>query len=605
MPWRGAVHGRGGRGARGVHAVVLDGLRLALRLGSPLLLDALLVVAVDAVLRVLFVRQHDEGRLVRDDLVFQPDVADDVGVLRLVLQPLVDHVLMHFDLRDGEHALQLRIVLVLFGESHLAGVGLVFAGEACLHGDGRLAMALVAAEHDQLLAAVELLHAVLRHIVCLDAVDGDFHVVDRLARDFGFGEHDLADDVVVVGDGVVETAGDVADRAHQRPVAAVSHEEAEHADVVAGHQFGKRLRIDFACVGHAVGHDDHAGDAVVVELGQGGLQAVVEVGAAAGVDVAEFFDGFLDVFRRGVDEAAGDVFGPAVEHDDAEAVVGVHLLDGLGDAFRERLDLAAAHAAGIVQNEDVVRAVGDGLEVDAGRQDHHERSVFAVAFEGDDFQAAGQVVGEAVVEDEILREAFGQFIGDVGRAVGEIGLFGGDGSLRRAVGGDGPGGTEDDADGRLARGLVVALPEAHGADIVGVAFLQRILVAADARVDGQRLVVGEGDPRRVLRPQIGDFEREILITVLVRDARVVAGVLLLFIDLLRLVLRDDFAVHGLLADLDLAVRQRCGLRDGEGIDRFHDRVVDVLELLVDLRLRIAVVDGDDDVVADDFRRLQA
>ena len=43
---------------------------------------------------------------------------------------------------------------------------------------------------------------------------------------------------------------------------------------------------------------------------------------------------------------------------------------------------------------------------------------------------------------------------------------------------------------------------------------------------------------------------------------------------------------------------------GEGINGFHGRVVDVFELLTDFCLCEAVVDGHDDVMADDFRRLQ-
>ena len=93
-------------------------------------------------------------------------------------------------------------------------------------------------------------------------------------------------------------------------------------------------------------------------------------------------------------------------------------------------------------------------------------------------------------------------------------------------------------------------------------------------------------------------------SLLIRDACVVAGILFFFIDLLRLVLCDDFAVHGLFTDLDLAIGQRSGLRDGEGINGFHGRVVDVLELLADLRLRETVVDGHDNVMADDFRGFQ-
>ena len=56
-----------------------------MRLGGAFSLDTLLVVTVNIVLRVLFVRQHDEGRLVCDDLVFQADAADEIRVFCLIL----------------------------------------------------------------------------------------------------------------------------------------------------------------------------------------------------------------------------------------------------------------------------------------------------------------------------------------------------------------------------------------------------------------------------------------------------------------------------------------------------------------------------------------
>ena len=92
----------------------------------------------------------------------------------------------------------------------------------------------------------------------------------------------------------------------------------------------------------------------------------------------------------------------------------------------------------VILDSDFRNTLVDGLQIDARREDHHERALLARLLEGYDFEAARQVVRQAVVEDEIACEAVGELVCDVGGACVKILCGWGRRAVRRADGGDWP-----------------------------------------------------------------------------------------------------------------------------------------------------------------------
>ena len=91
---------------------------------------------------------------------------------------------------------------------------------------------VVAPEEHELLAALDLADHRPGGVPRAHPVDLELGVVQGLGGDLAPGQQELPEHVVRVRDLGVEAATGLADQAHERPVGAVAHQEAEHAHVV-------------------------------------------------------------------------------------------------------------------------------------------------------------------------------------------------------------------------------------------------------------------------------------------------------------------------------------------------------------------------------------
>jgi len=425
--------------------------------------------------------------------------------------------------------------------------------------------------------------------------------VHRLIGDLSFGESELADDVVGVGDPGIESAGNIADGAHQRPVGAIADEESEDADILLPHQIGECLGAHFAGVGHAVGHQHHAGHAVVVHVPQRGADAFVEIGRTAGLKFADAFAPVAGVFRRGGDPAAGQLPRGLVEGDDAEAVVRIHRADAARHAVTERADLVAPHAARHIEHEDIVGAAVEPAQVGSGSQHQHKGAGLSFGAVRDDLQATREF-GELVVEDEIPPEFAAELIPEFADAGFQRGLFGDGLLIGRPHRGERPGRLHGHMERRLGFDPAVAAPESGGGGVLRIALFERVDVAHHAGVGFERLVIDEADLRFLLRLQVGDREAEVEISVFLRQRRVVALVLLFAVNPFGLGFGHNFTVDGPFADEDAHLGEARRIRHRERVNRLDRLGIRIPEALRHLGHGKTVVDDDADVVADDVRR---
>ncbi len=359
--------------------------------------------------------------------------------------------------------------------------------------------------------------------------------------------------------------------------------------------------IDDALVGHAVGDQHDAAGAVGVEALGRELEAVVDVGAAAGLEGFDEFGRGADVFGSG-GRPAEDFAGAGLKRDQAKAVGGAHLAEGLADAVGKRGDLAL-HGAGHVEHVGIV-GVGDWLQIDAGRDDHHERAGFRfVGAVGDHLDPARQVVGEAIVEHKVAVE-FRAGAVERKRVVAGIEFPRDGGTLEtgHAHVVNRPGGFERHVDREHAfDGRMRGLPEALG-DLVRAALLERIHVSTDTGVDLQRLIIHEAQLRLGLCAHRRDLELVVLETVFGGETGVVALGLFLFVDGFGLFFRQDFAMERFLARGDRDLREAGALRNGKRVNRFEVGCVGIEKSLEDLGLGEAVVDGDVHLMGTDLER---
>lgn len=595
------VVGRGGEGGlRGIDTGWTcrlggaDGLRGAL--GG----RALLVGAADAALGVGGVVEHNHRGVVGDELVGDAEVLDGVARFGRRLEAGGFLYLDLLDERQSPEALDLGIVGVDFGQVDGGGVGFVFAGERGAERDGGLAGALVAAEDHELLAAVDFVRSVAGGVEDAHG-SGELEggVVQSLVGYLALSQNELADDVVVVGDAGVEAAAGIGDGAEERPVGAVAHEETEDADVDFFDQLVEVGGVDDALIRDAVRNEDHTGRTIGIKVFETQSDAIVKVGSAG--DRERFHEGnrVPGVFGRGVGPRQ-DLAGGVVKRDDTETVFGAHLAEGLGDAIGKRVDLAL-HGAGNVEDVAVVGAAGEGLQVHARRDDHHEGAgfVFGCAIR-DDFDAAGEIVGEAVVEDEVPVEFRARAMeGDLVVAVGEFLGGGGGFEAGHAHIGDGPRGLQLDVNRERALDLRVRGPETLRG-VIGAAVLERIKIAADAGVDRERLVVDEAQFHLGIGAHGGDFELVGEVTVLGGEAGVVAGFFFFLVGLFGFGFREDFAVQRFLAGDDGDLGEAGTFRDGKSVNGLEVGGVGIEERLQHLGLREAVVQRHVDLVGADL-----
>ncbi len=324
------------------------------------------------------------------------------------------------------------------------------------------------------------------------------------------------------------------------------------------------------------------------------------------------FDQVSDALRVSVDEAGRQFARAVAEREDAEAVSGLEVRQRLLHAARECGELAG-HAAGDIEDEDVVAAGRDRREVDARRDGEHERAGLAlVRFVREQLDASRQVLRESVVEDEVFAEIAARAIErSLVMPIRELrhfrlGLGAGDAHFI-----DRPARSQLDVDAEALLHFRIARPE-RLRRLVGAAFLQRIDVAPDAGVDLERLVVDEADLHFALRLHVRDGElvRVVLDLVLrlraraLAEARVVAGIALLLIDALCFLRLDHLAVQFAVAVPDRDLGETRARRNGEAVDRLEVFVVRIEEDLRDFGAREAVVDDDvDDVLLDLHRRV--
>jgi len=571
-----------------------------LRLGLVLDGDALSVSPLDLVAIEGGVAENQHRGLVGHQLVADTEIADRVPGLREVEAPGIGQRLDLLDPAHRPEALELWVVGVDVGELEAGGVRLVLAREPRVQGHRGRSRTFVSTEEHQLLAAVDLAQHLSGVLEGPNAADFELGVVQRLVGDLALGQQDLTDHVVAVRHLRVEAAAGFGDQPHQRPVGAVPHQEAEEAHVVALHQLVEPGGVHHAGVGDGVGHQDHAGGAIGVQVVQRSGDASVEIGAATGLQRFHLANVPGHVLGRGGGPAAGQLPLPIVEGHDPEAIASVELAQCLADSVGQGLDLAG-HAAGDVQHEGVVRTAGDGLEIQARRHHHHEGARRGrIGPVGDHLDAPGKPVLQAVVEDEVAVELRPRPLQvhlvapllDLGH--GGLAL-----EARHAHLGDGPGALQLEVDREEALDLGVGDPEALG-DLVGAPLFEGIEIPPDTGVDLQRLVVDEAQARLVLGANWRDPELVGLVAVLGGEAGVVAPVALLPVDPLRLFLRGDLAVDLRLADEEGHLGEARASRYRKCVDALEVDRVRIEEGLGHFGLREAVVDHDLGVVLADL-----
>ena len=362
------------------------------------------------------------------------------------------------------------------------------------------------------------------------------------------------------------------------------------------------LRIDDAGVGDGIGHEDDAGRAVVVEIAQRQLEASVEIGVATGAQACHHLCVVLDVALGGHHPATGQLVGAGAKRHDAEAVVRPEVRQRLQDPVCERLELSR-HASGAVEHEHVVGTTGDGLQVEARRHHHHEGTrLVGIVAKSHDLDASGQVILQAVVEDQVAVElralplqvhpvvAIAELIHD-GLAL----------EARHADVVDGYRGLELEIEREEPLHQSVRDPEALG-DLIGSTIFQGIRISTHIGVDMERLVVDEAQARLIARADGRDPKLEGLVAVLGGQASVAAPVALLLVDALGLRLGDHLPMDLGLSDGDHDLRQAGASRHRKGVDPLEIHGVRVVEGLGHLGAREAVVDHDVHVVMADLDR---
>ena len=269
-----------------------------------------------------------------------------------------------------------------------------------------------------------------------------------------------------------------------------------------------------------------------------------------------------------------------------------HAAQRLRHAVRERLHLAL-HRTRDVEHVRVVGAVHQWLQVDAGRHHHHERPRLVLGSSiRDDLDAARQVVGEAVVEDEVARQRRTRLVQRHPiRARVELAHDRGRLEARHPDVVDRPGRFQLDVDREAALHLRVGRPETLR-HLIGAAVLERVHVAADAGIDFERLIIDEPELHLGVGADRRDPELVGQETILRRQSGIVPRLAFLRVGGLGLGLRPHFALECLLARHDRDLGKAGALRHRKSVDRLEVLRVWIEERLQHLRLGEAVVEGD-------------